>query len=177
MREPWRVDLIQVLAPLQPAPVFRSNSAACIPVQLACARCFGVQSDERRPSSPRYIHTGHCLTENTCFSLPPPRQPEGPFQARFSARQTDGLARYRMAARNGRTQCEEFVQTGSTRGDPAASELQSTATLSPYRTDLPGVFALGDVRSGSVKRVASAMGKGSVVVQAVHQYLAARCER
>ena len=34
-------------------------------------------------------------------------------------------------------------------------------------------IAVGDVRSGSVKRVASAVGEGSVVVQAVHQYLAA----
>ena len=40
-------------------------------------------------------------------------------------------------------------------------------------TSLPGVFAVGDVRHGSVKRVASAVGEGSVVVQAVHQYLAA----
>ena len=42
---------------------------------------------------------------------------------------------------------------------------------SPYLTSLPGVFAVGDVRSGSVKRVASAVGEGSVVVQAVHGYL------
>jgi thioredoxin reductase (NADPH) len=41
-----------------------------------------------------------------------------------------------------------------------------------FRTDLPGVFAVGDVRSGSVKRVASAVGEGSVVIQAVHRYLA-----
>jgi thioredoxin reductase (NADPH) len=34
------------------------------------------------------------------------------------------------------------------------------------------VFAIGDVRSGSVKRVASAVGEGSVVIQAVHRYLA-----
>lgn len=44
---------------------------------------------------------------------------------------------------------------------------------SPYQTSLPGVFAVGDVRSGSVKRVASAVGEGSVVVQAVHAYLTA----
>jgi thioredoxin reductase (NADPH) len=45
-------------------------------------------------------------------------------------------------------------------------------TTSPYETSLPGVFAVGDVRSGSIKRVASAVGEGSVVVQAAHQYLA-----
>jgi len=41
-----------------------------------------------------------------------------------------------------------------------------------FQTSLPGVFAVGDVRSGSVKRVASAVGEGSVVVQAVHIWLA-----
>jgi len=39
-------------------------------------------------------------------------------------------------------------------------------------SSLPGVFAVGDVRRGSVKRVASAVGEGSVVVSAVHEYLA-----
>jgi thioredoxin reductase (NADPH) len=47
---------------------------------------------------------------------------------------------------------------------------------SPYQTSLRGVFAVGDVRDGSVKRVASAVGEGSVVVQAVHQFLAAESE-
>lgn len=42
-----------------------------------------------------------------------------------------------------------------------------------YETTLPGVFAIGDVRAGSVKRVASAVGEGSVVIQQVHAYLAA----
>lgn len=41
-----------------------------------------------------------------------------------------------------------------------------------HETSLPGLFAVGDVRSGSVKRVASAVGEGSVVVSEVHQYLA-----
>jgi thioredoxin reductase (NADPH) len=40
-----------------------------------------------------------------------------------------------------------------------------------YETSMPGVFAIGDVRSGSVKRVASAVGEGSVVIQHVHRYL------
>lgn len=42
-----------------------------------------------------------------------------------------------------------------------------------FQTSLPGVFAVGDVRAGSVKRVASAVGEGSVVVQAVHTRLTA----
>jgi thioredoxin reductase (NADPH) len=44
----------------------------------------------------------------------------------------------------------------------------------PYllETNVPGVFAVGDVRHGSVKRVASGVGEGSICVQFVHQYLA-----
>jgi thioredoxin reductase (NADPH) len=38
-------------------------------------------------------------------------------------------------------------------------------------TNLPGLFAVGDVRHGSVKRVASGVGEGSVAVQFIHQYL------
>ena len=40
-------------------------------------------------------------------------------------------------------------------------------------TSVPGLFAVGDVRAGSAKRVASAVGEGSVVISAVHSYLAA----
>jgi thioredoxin reductase (NADPH) len=38
-------------------------------------------------------------------------------------------------------------------------------------TSVPGVFAVGDVRHGSIKRVASGVGEGSVAIQFVHQYL------
>jgi thioredoxin reductase (NADPH) len=41
----------------------------------------------------------------------------------------------------------------------------------PYETTVPGLFAVGDVRCGSVKRVASAVGEGSVVVSQVHTHL------
>jgi thioredoxin reductase (NADPH) len=41
-------------------------------------------------------------------------------------------------------------------------------------TSIPGVFAVGDLRSGSVKRVAAAVGAGSAVVQYVHEYLSGR---
>ncbi|MGF9565057.1 FAD-dependent oxidoreductase [Neorhizobium sp. BT27B] len=56
-----------------------------------------------------------------------------------------------------------FVETGFSDGGELAT---------PYRTSKPGVFAVGDVRSGSIKRVASAVGEGSVVVAAIHQFLA-----
>jgi thioredoxin reductase (NADPH) len=47
-------------------------------------------------------------------------------------------------------------------------------TREPFllETSVPGVFVAGDVRHGSVKRVASAVGEGSIAVQFVHQYLA-----
>ena len=54
-----------------------------------------------------------------------------------------------------------FILTGVQAGQPAAL----------FETSRPGIYAVGDVRSGSVKRVASAVGEGSVVVQAIHGYL------
>jgi CRP-like cAMP-binding protein len=46
-------------------------------------------------------------------------------------------------------------------------------THDDFATSVPGLFAVGDVRAGSVKRVASAVGEGSVAISAVHSYLAA----
>jgi thioredoxin reductase (NADPH) len=46
-------------------------------------------------------------------------------------------------------------------------------SMRPHETSRAGVFAVGDVRSGSVKRVASAVGEGAQVVASIHQYLAA----
>jgi thioredoxin reductase (NADPH) len=42
----------------------------------------------------------------------------------------------------------------------------------PFETSYPGLFAVGDVRSGSIKRVAAAVGEGSAAVRAVHEHLA-----
>jgi thioredoxin reductase (NADPH) len=42
----------------------------------------------------------------------------------------------------------------------------------PLESSMPGIFAVGDVRHGSVKRVASAVGEGSIAIQMVHDYLA-----
>ena len=47
-----------------------------------------------------------------------------------------------------------------------------TASRILLESSVPGVFVAGDVRHGSVKRVASAVGEGSIAVQFVHQYLA-----
>jgi thioredoxin reductase (NADPH) len=43
----------------------------------------------------------------------------------------------------------------------------------PFETSLPGVFAIGDIRAQSIKRVAAAVGEGAQVVAALHRYLAA----
>ena len=54
--------------------------------------------------------------------------------------------------------------------DPGAeASLQSSPLL--LETSMPGVFAAGDVRRGSVKRVAAAVGEGGMAIQSVHQYL------
>ena len=47
----------------------------------------------------------------------------------------------------------------------------------PLETNLSGVFAIGDVRSGSVKRVAAAVGEGAQVVAALHAFLAEAGDR
>jgi thioredoxin reductase (NADPH) len=44
-------------------------------------------------------------------------------------------------------------------------------SASPFETSFPGIFAVGDVRAGSVKRVASAVGEGSVVISKVWEYV------
>jgi thioredoxin reductase (NADPH) len=66
-----------------------------------------------------------------------------------------------------------FIKTG-----PALSPEDLIAagwplTRPPHllETSLPGVFAVGDVRGGNVKRVASAVGEGSIAVSFVHQVL------
>src|SRR3984957_485065 len=66
-----------------------------------------------------------------------------------------------------------FVRTGS---DLTAADLSSASDLAArmpqsFETNRPGIFAVGDVRCGSVKRVAAAVGEGSACVQQVHQAL------
>jgi thioredoxin reductase (NADPH) len=62
-----------------------------------------------------------------------------------------------------------FVLTGPELARPKT--WQERREPFPLETSLPGVFAAGDVRSQSVKRVASAVGDGAIAVQIVHQYL------
>jgi thioredoxin reductase (NADPH) len=69
-----------------------------------------------------------------------------------------------------------FIRTGE---DVAAAECKesrqrggTTALRSSLQTSVPGVFAIGDVRAGSTKRVAAAVGEGAAVVAQIHAYLA-----
>ena len=66
-----------------------------------------------------------------------------------------------------------FILTGSDLpggGKPAAAWALQRPPL-PLETSLPGVFAAGDVRHGSIKRVASAVGEGSIATTQMYQYL------
>lgn len=62
-----------------------------------------------------------------------------------------------------------FVETGHIQD----GEVSTT----PYATSIGGIFAVGDIRAGSVKRVASSVGEGSVVVQAIHKWLSVATSR
>ncbi len=59
-----------------------------------------------------------------------------------------------------------YILTG-----PQTSSVMARPNLLPLQTSLPRVFAIGDVRSGSTKRVASAVGEGAAVVAQIHSLL------
>jgi thioredoxin reductase (NADPH) len=66
-----------------------------------------------------------------------------------------------------------FIKVGSDLSPENLSTARWPLARPPYllETSLPGVFAVGDVRGGSIKRVASAVGEGSIAVSFVHQVL------
>lgn len=67
-----------------------------------------------------------------------------------------------------------FIKTGSDLSPRDLEHAEWPLHRAPYllETSLPGVFAVGDVRAGNVKRVASAVGEGSIAVSFVHRVLA-----
>jgi thioredoxin reductase (NADPH) len=65
-----------------------------------------------------------------------------------------------------------FVLTGTDASDRGGWPAERSPL--PLETTMPGVFAAGDIRHGSVKRVASAVGEGSVAIQLLHQLFAIR---
>jgi len=68
---------------------------------------------------------------------------------------------------------KSFVKTGADLRPEELAEAHWSLARRPYlmETSIPGVFAVGDVRSSSVKRVASAVGEGSICVQLIHKAL------
>jgi thioredoxin reductase (NADPH) len=66
-----------------------------------------------------------------------------------------------------------FVKTGADLHPEDLAEAKWPLTRPPYlmETSIPGVFAVGDVRASSIKRVASAVGEGSICVQLIHRAL------
>lgn len=66
-----------------------------------------------------------------------------------------------------------FIKTGPDLSREDLSNARWPLTRQPYllETSLPGVFAVGDVRGGSIKRVASAVGEGSIAISFVHRVL------
>ena len=66
-----------------------------------------------------------------------------------------------------------FIKTGPDLSAEDLSDAHWPLSRRPYllETSLPGIFAAGDVRSGNVKRVASAVGEGSIAISFVHQVL------
>jgi thioredoxin reductase (NADPH) len=66
-----------------------------------------------------------------------------------------------------------FIKTGSDLLPENLSAASWPLLRQPYllETSLPGIFAVGDVRGGSIKRVASAVGEGSIAISFVHKVL------
>ena len=68
---------------------------------------------------------------------------------------------------------KKFVKTGADLLPEELARARWPLARRPYllETSIPGVFCVGDVRANSVKRVASAVGEGSICVQLVHRAL------
>ena len=67
------------------------------------------------------------------------------------------------------------MQTGASVPQAIRSAIDGAEPLS-LQSSIPGVFAVGDVRSGSVKRVGAAIGEGAGVVAQLHTYLAGKAK-
>ncbi len=111
--------------------------------RLSCLRLCGPNGEETVPASGLYIFIG-------------------------AAPNTDWLPDAVMRDANG------FLLSGGDLKVEGKMSKSWNQPRDPYllETSVPGIFVAGDVRHGSVKRVASAVGEGSISVQFIHQYLA-----
>jgi thioredoxin reductase (NADPH) len=66
-----------------------------------------------------------------------------------------------------------YVVTGRDLLEPPAVHWTYHREPLAFETSMPGVFAAGDVRHGSIKRITSAVGEGAAVVRMVHEHLSA----
>src|SRR6201993_4519120 len=66
---------------------------------------------------------------------------------------------------------KDFIKTGQTVADTPRWKSMNRLPGGPLETSWPGIFAAGDVRSGSVKRCAAAVGEGGMAVEGVHETL------
>jgi thioredoxin reductase (NADPH) len=112
--------------------------------RLSCLRVCGPENEETVPATALFIFIG-------------------------AAPNTDWLPETIMRDANG------FLLSGSDLKVDGKMPKNWNQPREPYllETSVPGIFVAGDVRHGSVKRVASAVGEGSISVQFIHQYLAA----
>jgi thioredoxin reductase (NADPH) len=112
--------------------------------RLSCLRVCGPENEETVPATALFIFIG-------------------------AAPNTDWLPDTIMRDANG------FLLSGSDLKVDGKMPKNWNQPREPYllETSVPGIFVAGDVRHGSVKRVASAVGEGSISVQFIHQYLAA----
>ena len=111
--------------------------------RLSCLRLCGPENEETVPASGLFIFIG-------------------------AAPNTDWLPDTIMRDANG------FLLSGSDLKVDGKMAKSWNQPRDPYllETSVPGIFVAGDVRHGSIKRVASAVGEGSISVQFIHQYLA-----
>jgi thioredoxin reductase (NADPH) len=135
------------------------NETKNIDVMLSSSNIEVVKGEERLESVIVYNSRNE---ENTTFPI------SSIFIFIGAQPRTDWLAGVIERDRNG------FILTGPDLMPNRNSRPQGwTVDREPFllETNIPGVFAAGDVRLGSVKRVASGVGEGAIAIQFVHQYL------
>ena len=158
---------------ISPARSTRSGCSSAAPTSAQRCRTIWSSASRRSPTS-----RSSCETEVTCL------EGEG-----------DGLSKRTLAQRRNRSgnvppdpppvpvhrrRPEHRLAGQLRRGARSPRALSGPAWATSgitLETNRAGVFAIGDVRSGSVKRVASAVGEGAQVVAAIHQFLAAEKRR